>query len=286
MLFTLLRVFLSLIFANCITSCSYDSSPLQYNPSGRVLQIENAKVAIKRGESIVGVRGSDGFLLITKSKIKQLEAIKGRDKFVFVDEHICMASSGFTSDSIAINRVARKICSNYKKEFGCCIPIENLSDELADWMHYQTRKGSSRPLGIGTIVAGVDEILGPQIYSLDPQGSFYGWAAVCIGGRHCERNSMLLEPFASTGSFASSRPALQDIWSRLQGPSGDECSKNLLEALFAGDADQAGDPAEHCELQICMCTVAVDGSFKFELKNVDTKSSGGELPFPSAAVDP
>lgn len=38
-----------------------------------------------------------------------------------------------------------------------------------------------RPIGIRAIVAGYDTILGYQVYSLDPEGSFVGWKAVCLG---------------------------------------------------------------------------------------------------------
>jgi hypothetical protein len=42
---------------------------------------------------------------------------------------------------------------------------------------------NTRPFGVGLIVAGIDRLLGPQLYVLDSEGSINAWNAICIGTR-------------------------------------------------------------------------------------------------------
>jgi Proteasome subunit len=42
---------------------------------------------------------------------------------------------------------------------------------------------NTRPFGVGLIVAGIDKLLGPQLYVLDSEGSINAWNAICIGTR-------------------------------------------------------------------------------------------------------
>jgi len=85
----------------------------------------------------VAVAAKDGFALVTKSSSKS--KLKGRHKFEFVDSHVCFAACGLAADTLAVSTVAKALCSAYKREFGCSIPIENLASDLAQWAHDQTR---------------------------------------------------------------------------------------------------------------------------------------------------
>eukprot|EP01035_Chromulina_nebulosa_P020514 gene20514-26609_t len=38
----------------------------------------------------------------------------------------------------------------------------------------------SRPLGLTLLVAGIDQIFGSQIFSIDPDGSCYAWKAISL----------------------------------------------------------------------------------------------------------
>jgi len=239
---TLLLITLALV----AQGCRYDSSPLMYNPSGRVLQIENAKACVERGEPVVGVLASDGLILVT-TDFKTGRTIKGQDKFVLVDEHCYLACSGFAADSVALAKVAKVLCAKYKRDFGSNIPIENLSDQLADWLHAQTRKGSTRPLGVEALVAGLDEEMGFQIYTVEPQGALWGWRVVCVGGNNCARNRSLLE-----SSFPrATRCTIDEVWSKITANRGE-----LLAALFAGDRATNTDDldASPKKLQLSMCS--------------------------------
>jgi 20S proteasome subunit alpha 2 len=38
-----------------------------------------------------------------------------------------------------------------------------------------------RPFGVSLLVAGFDDLAGPQLYQVDPSGSYFAWKATAIG---------------------------------------------------------------------------------------------------------
>ena len=251
---------LAIAGAGTLSGCRYDSSPLMFNPAGRVLQVENAVAAVKKnGLPVVGVVFSDGLLLVTKDRADSgsKQTARSSKKFIIVDEHCCIAPSGFAADGIALGKAAKTLAAKHKKEFGRNIPIEVLSEHLADWMHFQTRRGrDTRPLGVSALVAGADEELGFQMYSLEPQGTYQGWKAVCVGGMHCDRNHAILQ--GALGSTAAVAVVMGEFWSRLSAQGGE-----LLASLFAsgpatlGGSDTA-DNKEDEEVQVFTITRSLD----------------------------
>jgi 20S proteasome subunit alpha 7 len=56
--------------------------------------------------------------------------------------------------------------------------------------HAYTCYGSVRPFGISTIVAGVDKT-GPQLFVVEPSGSYYGYRASAVGkGRQLAKTEL------------------------------------------------------------------------------------------------
>ena len=96
--------------------------------------------------------------------------------------NIFLAATGISGDAQAVVEAAKKICQRHMKTYDCPIPPESLCDELASLLHAQTRASGARPLGVGLVVGGYDEILGSQLFTIDPEGSFACHRACCIGG--------------------------------------------------------------------------------------------------------
>ena len=60
------------------------------------------------------------------------------------------------------------------------IPVSMLVRELAAVMQEFTQRGGVRPFGISLLLAGFDHN-GPQLYQIDPSGSYFAWKASAIG---------------------------------------------------------------------------------------------------------
>merc|ERR1711885_47545 len=70
-----------------------------------------------------------------------------------------------------------------------------LSKAVADLFQEYTQSGGVRPFGIGMIVAGFDEIEGPQIYQVEASGTFYCWKATALGRGATEAKQFLEKTF-------------------------------------------------------------------------------------------
>jgi 20S proteasome alpha/beta subunit len=99
-------------------------------------------------------------LTARKVSLSSLQLSKSIRKIFFVDDHVCIAVTGLLFDCDILINIARKKCIDYKITYGSNIPIENLCDELSSILHLLTRESKYRPLAVGLIVAGWDEILG------------------------------------------------------------------------------------------------------------------------------
>lgn len=160
---------------------TYDSS-LQFSPQGRVLQVEYAKRRADRGSPVIGVKCSDGVLLVSiRLRPRDRLHVRQQPKMFIVDEHVCVAVTGLIVDARVLVEMAKKLCLQYRTSFQTNMPIEQLGSELAAVMHAQTRRLSSRPLGVSLLVAGVDGLLGPQVYQINTEGTMDAWRAVSIG---------------------------------------------------------------------------------------------------------
>lgn len=58
--------------------------------------------------------------------------------------------------------------------------------------------GNSRPFGVSFIVAGIDSVLGHQLYVLDPEGNVNAWNTVCIGKDSDKVMETFMDTFAKT----------------------------------------------------------------------------------------
>jgi 20S proteasome subunit alpha 1 len=175
---------------------------MQYHPTGKILQVESAIQTVnEKGSPAIAVRCTDGIILVTLTELASAGAenenaaadsltapaairVLNNDSYskcVFVDKHICVICSGLAFDGIAISEVAKSISLQYRQRFAEDIPLEALCDRLSSLVHKQTQSESVRPLAASVLIAGVDAILGPQVYSLTPDGSYASWHAASIG---------------------------------------------------------------------------------------------------------
>ena len=61
---------------------------------------------------------------------------------------------------------------------------------VAQVMQEFTQSGGVRPFGVSLLVAGYDHE-GPQLFQVDPSGTYFGWKASAIGKNFVEAKNFL-----------------------------------------------------------------------------------------------
>ncbi|KAH9540787.1 hypothetical protein CY35_14G023800 [Sphagnum magellanicum] len=93
---------------------------------------------------------------------------------------LLMKIRGMGPDSRVLVRKSRKQAQQYKRLYQEPIPLSQLVRETAAVMQEFTQSGGVRPFGVSLLVAGFDDN-GPQLYQVDPSGSYFSWKASAIG---------------------------------------------------------------------------------------------------------
>ncbi|KAH8289596.1 hypothetical protein KR054_007597, partial [Drosophila jambulina] len=161
----------------------HDVSATRYSPDGRLLQVEYAAKAVANSFTIIGLRGKDSVVLAVDKIIRSPFYEQDADgRIVTLERNIGMAIAGFTPDGLLVADVARKEAAQYRQHFDRGIPLRQLCEHVASYIHASTLYGLKRPLGLSVILASWDACDGPQLYKIEPSGSFLGYYA-CASGR-------------------------------------------------------------------------------------------------------
>lgn len=161
----------------------YDLSASQFSPDGRVFQIEYATKAVAKSGTVIGLRGKDCVVLAVEKIIcsKLYEDDAGGRLFT-IERNIGMAIAGLLADGNFIADIARQEAANYRQQYEHTIPLEQLCERVAGYMHAYTLYSAVRPFGLTVIFGSWDEMQGPQLYKIEPSGSFYGYFC-CASGK-------------------------------------------------------------------------------------------------------
>ncbi|KIZ02631.1 20S proteasome subunit alpha 2 [Monoraphidium neglectum] len=101
-------------------------------------------------------------------------------KITILSPNIGMVYSGMGPDYRVLVRKARKTAQQYFRLYQEHIPVAQLVREVAAVMQEFTQSGGVRPFGVSLLLAGFDDN-GPQLYQIDPSGSYFAWKASAIG---------------------------------------------------------------------------------------------------------
>jgi len=97
-----------------------------------------------------------------------------------ITENIGMTYSGMGPDFKVLVRKARKASQEYFLEYKDPTPVSQLVRDVAAVAQEFTQAGGVRPFGVSVLIAGYDDE-GPQLYQIDPSGSYWAWKASAIG---------------------------------------------------------------------------------------------------------
>ncbi|TYJ33055.1 hypothetical protein E1A91_A05G076600v1 [Gossypium mustelinum] len=131
----------------------YDLSVTTLSPDGRVFQIEYASKAVDNSGTVIGIKCKDG---------------------------IVMAVAGLAADGRQIVARAKSEATSYQSVYGEPIPVKELAERLASYVHLCTLYWWLRPFGCGVILGGYDRD-GPQLYMVEPSGISYRYFGAAVG---------------------------------------------------------------------------------------------------------
>lgn len=150
----------------------YDRMITIFSPEGKLYQVEYAFKAVKAaGNTTIAVRGDDTICIVSQKKVpdKLIDPVSISNMFS-ITKYIGMAVTGLTADSRSIVQDARYRAAEFRFKYGYEIPVDYLAQALADKAQVHTQQASMRPLGVMSILIGVDEERGLQLYKVDPAG--------------------------------------------------------------------------------------------------------------------
>jgi len=139
-------------------SMGYDRAITVFSPDGRLLQVEYAREAVKRGTTSLGIKYKDGVLLAVDKRIaSKLIETKSIEKIFQIDESIGIATSGLVADARVLVDRARIEAQASRITYGEAIGVELLAKKICDFKQLYTQHGGVRPFGIALLIAGVND---------------------------------------------------------------------------------------------------------------------------------
>ncbi|MCF2136218.1 MAG: archaeal proteasome endopeptidase complex subunit alpha [Candidatus Thorarchaeota archaeon] len=162
-------------------SMEYDRAITVFSPEGRLYQVEYATEAVRHGPLAVGVKAVDGVVLAGEKRAPHpLVDVTTLKKILLIDDHVGTAIAGLHADARKLIDNARVQAQINRLSYDEPISIRSLVVDICDIKQQYTQFGGVRPFGVSLLVGGVDDG-GPQLFTTDPSGSFWGWKATAIG---------------------------------------------------------------------------------------------------------
>jgi len=180
-----------------MTRSEYDRGVNTFSPEGRLFQVEYAIEAIKLGSTAIGIQSSEGVVLAVEKRVtSQLMEPAATEKISEIDKHIGCACSGLMADSRTMVDRARVESQNHWFLYNEKMSVESVTQavsNLAIQFGDSDNDGNamSRPFGVAILFAGIDDS-GPQLYHMDPSGTYVQCDAKAIGSG-CEGAQQALQ---------------------------------------------------------------------------------------------
>lgn len=170
-----------------LTRSEYDRGVNTFSPEGRLFQVEYAIEAIKLGSTAIGIQTNESVILAVEKRITSpLMEPTTIEKVVEIDKHIGCAVSGLTADARTMIEEARLVAQNHWFVYNENMSVESVAQSVSNLAILfgdsddDSGVAMSRPYGVAILFAGIDE-KGPQLYHMDPSGTFVQFDAKAIG---------------------------------------------------------------------------------------------------------
>lgn len=166
---------------NAPIQSGYDKSITAFSPDGRLLQVEYAREAIKRGTTAIGIKAIDGIILLSTRQIpNKLIEVSSIEKISQIDDQIAAANVGMTADARILIEKARIEAQINIATYDEPIGIEILTKKVCDFIYAYTQSGGIRPFGTSLLIAGIDNSKS-RLFETDPSGAMIEYKSIAIG---------------------------------------------------------------------------------------------------------
>ena len=172
--------------ALCASGCTAIAYETVTAPDGSLpllkpMSVVAGRLAVQAGATSLGIRATNGVVLATEKKLPSTLVDETTvEKIAQLTPEIGITYSGMGPDFRVLTRKARKETQVYYRTYHELDPCSQLVRETATVMQEFTQRGGVRPFGVSLLVAGFDSN-GPQLYQVDPSGSYFAWKASAIG---------------------------------------------------------------------------------------------------------
>ena len=157
------------------------------------MQIEHAINAVNNhGQLALGIKAKNGVVLVTQRSTLNNALIdkSTMNKAESITHHIGCVFSGMPTDFRVILARARKEAQIYYRTYKDPIPVLQLVRRVAEIVQEYTQSGGVRPFGVSLLICGTDDS-GPQLYQIDPSGTYFGWKATALGKQSLNAKTFL-----------------------------------------------------------------------------------------------
>lgn len=169
-----------------LTRTEYDRGVNTFSPEGRLFQVEYAIEATKLGSTAIGIQTEEGVVLAVEKRVTSPLIVPSSIEKVFeIDQHIACAVSGLVADARTLIEKARVESAHHFFVYNEKMAVEDVTKSVSNLAlafgdDNSDPQAMSRPFGVALLLAGLDSD-GPQLYHLDPSGTYIRYCAKAIG---------------------------------------------------------------------------------------------------------
>ncbi len=173
----------------------YDRAITVFSPDGRLFQVEYAREAVKRGTTAVGIKATDGVVLLVDKRLTSRLLEGGSVEKIFqIDDHIGAATSGLVADARVLIDRGRVEAQINEIIYDEAIDVQTLAKKICDFKQAYTQIGGLRPFGTALLIGGVYNG-NNYLLETDPSGALLEYKATAIGSGRAIVTEMLEETY-------------------------------------------------------------------------------------------
>eukprot|EP00800_Vazella_pourtalesii_P010820 TRINITY_DN26322_c0_g1_i1.p1 TRINITY_DN26322_c0_g1~~TRINITY_DN26322_c0_g1_i1.p1 ORF type:complete len:247 (+),score=59.98 TRINITY_DN26322_c0_g1_i1:42-743(+) len=169
----------------------YNFSITTFSPSGKLMQIEYALMAVEAGAPSVGIKASNGVVIAAEKKHKSILSDEASvSKVEPINNYTGFVYSGMGPDFRLLVSKARKIAEEYYLTYHEPIPTPRLVQQVGFTMQQYSHSRQVRPFGVSLLIAGWNQDR-PYLFQCDPSGAYFPWKATALGKNYINGKTFL-----------------------------------------------------------------------------------------------